>query len=749
MSTNIDNKIESKIILDLYKIEPDSLLSFTFNFDILKYVITELIKKQKKISDEISTFKSELLQQKKNSNEIASDLLELKLSLENNIDIQQDIEEKRMKLNNELNNFETRINDKENKESILENELINEEIKFNNNFVNQEKIFIQEYNNDKENIGINKNNIVKNDDNISLKKEITHLHGKKISNKLLQGISEEIKTIINDIKNIKVKQLNLEKDYKEYKNDIEKKISKKVNDSIPNIENKIIDEIKLLQKRNNEKITKNINEIKEEFEKKNIEVNKKLSEAEITNKIISELKGNNDLLFAKVNTLNNNFSFYTKLKDFKENRDDTFEYIKKIKEDINKNVELLRRGFNVLKTQFTEHINDKTDHNNLDLLLKKFDIAQNMLYKFRDFQTDMEEKEKKRIVIDPNHFINKDLFNEFLKNEHKNFDEYKKEYINLKYELEELKIKEVGNKATLKDLKSLEENIYQRIEELKLSIYKRFVDKNTLNKNKKIMEMQTKQLIEENKKEEKKENWLLTKKPFGGHLCASCESFIGDLNPNTTAKYIPWNKYPQRDPQEKVFKIEGGVSTILNMFSTKISRLNNNNSKNNINSTSMEKSTNTNKTIIDDNNENRNHHSRNSANENQNNNDKVTKVNSFSGRFTKKKNYKIKSEFDDIENVNNLPMIPKSLKNAKKNNSSFNLINYDNNNVNNKNMKNMLKTLKSSKSTQKNLDNNQIIRNIQIEDDIEYHLNSKKNNLSIKNRNKSEEPKITKIIKKH
>ena len=65
MSTNIDNKIESKIILDLYKIEPDSLLSFTFNFDILKYVITELIKKQKKISDEISTFKSELLQQKK------------------------------------------------------------------------------------------------------------------------------------------------------------------------------------------------------------------------------------------------------------------------------------------------------------------------------------------------------------------------------------------------------------------------------------------------------------------------------------------------------------------------------------------------------------------------------------------------------------------------------------------------------------------------------------------------------------
>ena len=222
-----------------------------------------------------------------------------------------------------------------------------------------------------------------------------------------------------------------------------------------------------------------------------------------------------------------------------------------------------------------------------------------------------------------------------------------------------------------------------------------------------------------------------------------------DLNPNTTAKYIPWNKYPQRDPQEKVFKIEGGVSTILNMFSTKISRLNNNNSKNNINSTSMEKSTNTNKTIIDDNNENRNHHSRNSANENQNNNDKVTKVNSFSGRFTKKKNYKLKSEFDDIENVNNLPMIPKSLKNAKKNNSSFNLINYDNNNVNNKNMKNMLKTLKSSKSTQKNLDNNQIIRNIQIEDDIEYHLNSKKNNLSIKNRNKSEEPKITKIIKKH
>ena len=753
MSTSFNDNVKLKSDLNLYNIEADSLLNLSFNFDILKYVITELIKNQKNNNDEISKIKSELQQQKNYTNEIESSLLQLKLSSEKNFDIQQNLEEYKIKLGMELNNVKNEIKNKEKNEDIKVKEIINEQTNNNKIFINKKKTMnaINMNDNNKSKINNeNKEKIINDNHPIILNEEIKINKEVKDSNLYQNVISEEIQTIINEIKNIKSNQLNLEKDFNEYKKELENNFSKKIIDSIPNIEANFNSQIELLERTLNSKIKKNLNDInniKEDFDKKNQEIFQKLSEKEVTNKIISELKGGNDILISKVNILNDNFSFYTKLKDFKQNKEDILEYIQITKEDINKNIEILRRSHNSVKNLLMDHLNDKSDHNNLDLLLKRFDIAQNMIYKFRDFQNVMEEKEKKRIVIDPNHFIDKEIFNEFLKSEHKNFDEYKKEFLNLKQELEELKTKEFGNKATLKDLKSLEDAIFQKIEELKQSITKNFVNKSTLDKNKKIIEIQTKQLIEGNKKEDKKDNWLLSKKPFSGHLCASCESFIGELNPNVTAKYIPWNKYPQKDPPEKVFKIEGGTSKLLNLFSTKINHLNSNYNKNNINCTSINNSTNIIKTNNEEN-ENPIHNSRNSANENLKKENKIVQVSSFSGRLYRDKNYKIKSLIDELENINNLPMIPKSIKNIKKNNSTFNLLIPEN--INKKNIKNMVNTLKPSNSSN-NIDkreNSLYMRNIQVDDSEEFYLNSKKNNSST-NESRREEPKITKIIKKH
>ncbi len=753
MSTSFNDNVKLKSDLNLYNIEADSLLNLSFNFDILKYVITELIKNQKNNNDEISKIKSELQQQKNYTNEIESSLLQLKLSSEKNFDIQQNLEEYKIKLGMELNNVKNEIKNEEKNEDIKVKEIINEQTNNNKIFINKKKTMnaINMNDNNKSKINNeNKEKIINDNHPIILNEEIKINKEVRDSNLHENVISEEIQTIINDIKNIKSNQLNLEKDFNEYKKELENNFSKKIIDSIPNIEANFNSQIELLERTLNSKIKKNLNDInniKEDFDKKNQEIFQKLSEKEVTNKIISELKGGNDILISKVNILNDNFSFYTKLKDFKQNKEDILEYIQITKEDINKNIEILRRSHNSVKNLLMDHLNDKSDHNNLDLLLKRFDIAQNMIYKFRDFQNVMEEKEKKRIVIDPNHFIDKEIFNEFLKSEHKNFDEYKKEFLNLKQELEELKTKEFGNKATLKDLKSLEDAIFQKIEELKQSITKNFVNKSTLDKNKKIIEIQTKQLIEGNKKEDKKDNWLLSKKPFSGHLCASCESFIGELNPNVTAKYIPWNKYPQKDPPEKVFKIEGGTSKLLNLFSTKINHLNSNYNKNNINCTSINNSTNIIKTNNEEN-ENPIHNSRNSANENLKKENKIVQVSSFSGRLYRDKNYKIKSLIDELENINNLPMIPKSIKNIKKNNSTFNLLIPEN--INKKNIKNMVNTLKPSNSSN-NIDkreNSLYMRNIQVDDSEEFYLNSKKNNSST-NESRREEPKITKIIKKH
>ena len=71
---------------------------------------------------------------------------------------------------------------------------------------------------------------------------------------------------------------------------------------------------------------------------------------------------------------------------------------------------------------------------------------------------------------------------------------------------------------------------------------------------------------------DKGENWLLAKKPIDGFACASCEAYIGELHDNN--QYIPWNKYPMRDPNEKLYrvrifinlKVGNGFSRMLQML---------------------------------------------------------------------------------------------------------------------------------------------------------------------------------------
>ena len=704
MSTLIEDNIKSKPLFDLYNIEPNSLIALSFNFDQLKYVITELRNNQKNIYQELSAIKSEISQQKNDINRIKSDVTETELLSEKNKDIQKNFEEKKKKLNEDLIDLENRIKIKN--------------LVFNNK-------------NKEEN---NKNNEFKT----------------KTSNLSYGENSEEMQTIINDIKDIKLKQSNLDKDFQEYRNDIEKHFSKKTNDYIPDIKNNFDSKIKILEASLIEEIKQNsrdIQNIKEELGKKSNETNQKISETETNNKFITELKEGYDVLLEKLNSLNSNFSSYTTIKYFNEGKSEILEYIKNIKEEINKNVELLRRGFNNLKTQLIEHISDRTDHNNIDVLFKRFDVAQNMIYNFRDFQLDMEERERKRIVINPNHFINKEAFDDFLKNDRKNVEEYKKECLTLKHDLEELKNKEMGNKATLKDLKLLEENIYQTIENFKQSISKKFVDKTTLHKNSKILEMQTKKIIQENQKEERKDNWLLTKRMGDGHLCASCEAFIGDLNQNITNKYIPWNKYPKKEQQEKAFKIEGGLSKIVNMVNMKSNIIKKRKyNKNIIKSNSLNNSISIIKINNEDNTEELINRSRNKSTENINNDNKLSQMSSFSNRLSIKNNHIIKNETEDFDSFNNFPIIPKKSQNIKKNNSSFDLFT-SNININNKIIS---KTLKLNKIPNKKITNNLLLKNIQLEEE-DIVLSSRINNLKTKQneKEKKEEPIIIKIFKKH
>ena len=718
MSTSVNelnNMSQTKLNLNLHNIEPNSLISLSFNFDILKYVITELINNQKNLNIELSKIKSELLQEKKHSNEIEFSLVELKLSSEKNDDeIQKRLENQKIKLNHQLKELENQIKISENKSLLEFRKSINLGRDINN--INNE---------------INKENKINNDNSSNENENSDNIKGVK---------SEEIQTIINDIENIKSKHLEYEKDLNKYKTEIDKIIDKKINDSTIDIENNFSSKFKKLETKLSEQILKNkddIASIKKVLEKNNKEIQNNLNE--INNNKIPQLKGKIEIITPKISEIYNNFSLYTKNDEFKQNKESTNEYIKNTKEDLNKNIELLRRGFNSIKDQFLEHINNKNDHNSLLSLLERFCTIETLVSELKDFQKIIEEKERRRFNVNPNDIINKNTFEKFVKNLNKDFDEYKKHYQNIKKDLDELITKESGNKASLKDLKKLEDNIMMKIEDLKESLSIKFVDKNLLNRNKKLIEIQTKKLIEENKKEGMKDGWILAKKPLDGHLCASCDSFIGDLNSNATDKYIPWNKYPQKETPDRVYKIDGGISNLINLFNNKFSNLNNN-YKTNINNTSFDNSSNNDIKIEDNDEINK---SRNSLKE-KSSNDKNIQVKSFTSRLHNKKNFKIKGDEDLLNlNITNLPILPKTIKNIQKNKSSISL--FSSSNIKTKSFQGIIKNMKLNNAYKNiNLSKN----NKQIEEDEDLYPHIKKHVLPVQDKEKTE-PQIIKIIKKH
>ena len=97
-------------------------------------------------------------------------------------------------------------------------------------------------------------------------------------------------------------------------------------------------------------------------------------------------------------------------------------------------------------------------------------------------------------------------------------------------------------------------------------------------RNNRFLKIEIKQKLDNYKNNEQRTEgtgWLLSKKPIGGHLCASCEAYIGDLKDND--KYIPWNKY-HKEPNDKLNKMNPLFSKMLQKLSTdyKIKRNNSN-----------------------------------------------------------------------------------------------------------------------------------------------------------------------------
>lgn len=340
-------------------------------------------------------------------------------------------------------------------------------------------------------------------------------------------------------------------------------------------------------------LQKAINETFDYFNKNSISIENKSNASETSivktdGKMPMKMKGDN-----LTNLLNRNKKFLDaldKIKELEENvkilQDNTvIEQIKSdiqgIKTDINKfcttnelkelkeKTDDIQKEIKFNKEQFDDYINDKTDHEEIQTTKRKLEICVNKTHELETVlielikKMDQNASKSQEISLKNNKFLESKIFDEFKSQIKKEFSNINENFTQSRKMSEEI-LDSLKNRTCFKDLKVLEDVVLGKIEELKISSSKKFADHNDTYKTFKYLDQQIKYITQVFiKKMEKGDNWLLAKKPINT-MCASCESYIGELK--DTGTYIPWNKYPNKDPNDKLYRLGSGFSKMLQMI---------------------------------------------------------------------------------------------------------------------------------------------------------------------------------------
>ena len=546
----MESKNEGEKVDDLDNVKLNDMFSLTYNFDILKYIINNLIKNQQKLNYK---------------------LIELKIDKVNNEEKIDELESDLMDLQQEKNGSK---NDKKNKNKKNYKDIIKQLTKEKDNYFQLLK-------------NSNQENIILNGRTQKLEEEI------KQDKELTAKMNEDLQEDINEI-------------YKRM-DELKEEIEVKVNDNIKKLDSKIED------------IDKNISLINNDLKTQDDKINKKLSEeisklfgslfTEKTNEINSSI----DNLDKSIKQNNNNFESFKKLanekfelleqkfqddlqdnqKVFKEifkqtsqieKRLDDFVELKtynpKIKEIENKILNNYRELSNEImqvsqiaeknETAISDMKNDKTNKNNIILLSNKIDNLNDEISKLNDEVILFDSDRKKLDEINPNDYVYKNDFEDFIESNKKTIENLKKYTYEIRSMIDDIKISYSKGRVTLKDLKNLEDKIISKMMEFGEEINEKFAEKKFVLRNNRFLKVEINQKLDNYKSNEQKtegtSGWLLSKKPIGGHLCASCESYIGDLQDNE--RYIPWNKIPTKGENDKLSKANPILSKMLQKLST-------------------------------------------------------------------------------------------------------------------------------------------------------------------------------------
>ena len=591
--------INQNPLIDLSNFNPNKVIDFSFNYELLKYVLTALINNQQNLTNEISKLKLDNLKQKKNSVKLASEIIELKLQRASSPEELENLNNKKNEINsqceqydNDLEYFQKEINDQSPKKEVKLYNMKNKETESKNEITDKENI--SEMNNkvdDSEKINEKKEKKGKKEDKD--KKEEKEKENIEYKN-MINDINKNIELLTQDSTNNKSLIQTLQQDFfsfrtktiEQNKENMEKNIPQMIDEAFNNkiapVQRNITFELNQVKYNVNgldKKFEEKINKLKEEINNINSLISEKLGKdfeeiKQSYEKIKNSLLLNSEKLSNTVTPL-----------AFAKARKELEEKIESEKSTLSVQILEIKNMTNSLNNQLDDHLNDSRDRDNISNIMRKMETISGNITKLLDFKKITEDKEKRKAVVDNSKYVKPETFNEGMNNLKKMIENYKKEFQEIRFDIASVRENDLLSKASLKDLKGLEDAIFEKMEKLKDIIKENFVEKNMLVKNLKYLEFQTKHLIEENKKVEKADNWLLARKTINPHLCASCEAYIGDLKPVTNSNFIGWNRFPQKvevDTGKKIFKINGGFSRMMNLVNqdNSIERSKSNNSEN-------------------------------------------------------------------------------------------------------------------------------------------------------------------------
>ena len=234
---------------------------------------------------------------------------------------------------------------------------------------------------------------------------------------------------------------------------------------------------------------------------------------------------------------------------------------KEREEDLQKQISVLKEYIDELN----EKQIDRDDYNGykhkVESLLNRMNDLDTTFTELLNRKNFSLEKNKKN--QDANKFLELKKFEEFKTQIIKEFSNVNDNF-NLLRSLTDKLSDTLNTKTSFNDFKALEEDFNAKLEDLRLTFLKKYADRVDTNKNIKFLDQQIKNIIQYYIKKSEKEtnNWLLAKKPLNSNLCASCDSYIGDLKENSN--FVPWNKYPNRE-NEKLYRLGNGFSKMLQL----------------------------------------------------------------------------------------------------------------------------------------------------------------------------------------